>query len=105
MQETGQEGPIEAVIVHLGYNELYALHGNALTDATWAVWQARIDAFLEALQSPQTGYPGCKVVLALPSSGNASQAAWDHQYANADINTRVAIKCRNLLFFTELFFP
>ncbi len=84
MKRTGQPGPVDACIIQLGYNDLWGLQGQDLTEGTLAVWTARIDGFLEVLLSPDRGYPGCRVVISLPSSGNIRASAWESNYGSLD---------------------
>ncbi|MFA5126734.1 MAG: hypothetical protein WC465_01865 [Patescibacteria group bacterium] len=81
---SGQAGPIGYCIVQLGYNGIYALLGAELTPSIMALWFQRIDGFCSALLSADRGYPNCRVVISLPSSGNISQAAWVDNYGSLD---------------------
>jgi hypothetical protein len=72
-------GPIEYCVVHLGGNDMYGQ--TAVVDATFlATLTGRVDAFCDAMLSPVTGYPDCKIVLVLPSLGNADTLAWRDNY-------------------------
>lgn len=84
MATTGQAGPIDYCVVQLGYNDIFCLFGEPLTEQILAQWTDRIDMFCDALLSLATGYPDCRIVLSLPASGNARVSAWVDDYGSAE---------------------
>ncbi|MFA4972918.1 MAG: LamG-like jellyroll fold domain-containing protein [bacterium] len=79
--DSSQVPPIDFCVIQLGYNDIFA-RGDLLGAASIDTLTDRIDAFCTALLSADTGYPGCKIVLVLPSSANIDTLAWIEDYTD-----------------------
>lgn len=88
-------GPIDYCVVMLGVNESF-VQDHIYTTAELAAETAAIDTFCTRLLSTYTGYPTCKIVLALEPAGCGDISAFGASYSSGPYQERLLTYLKNM---------
>lgn len=96
MSTTGQgSGPIDYCVAMLAINESFVVD-HLFTASELAAETAAIDTFCTRLLSSYTGYPSCKIVLALEPPGCGDISAFGASYSSGPYQERLLTYLKNM---------
>jgi hypothetical protein len=78
--------PIDAMVFYLGTNDVFGgtITSGRMSAAEIGVFVTQATAFLDTLSSATYGFPDCKALIVLPTSGSSWKSAWGNNYPNYD---------------------